>query len=110
MSEEKTLITQASRQPARFLGYDIVNQQNDSKHARNKRSANGRIGLRVPPDVIAKKSAPYLRQGKPIHRAERLHNSDYSIVMHYQQEYRGIVHYYPARLKMSRISTASTGP
>jgi hypothetical protein len=94
MSEEKTLITQASTQPARFLGYQIVNQQNDSKHTDKRRSANGRIGLRVPAEVIAKKSAPYLRNGKPFHRAERLQDSDYSIIMHYQQEYRGIVQYY----------------
>jgi group II intron reverse transcriptase/maturase len=94
MSEEKTLITQASRHPARFLGYEIVNQQNDSKHARKQRSANGKMGLRVPADVVAKKSAQYLRNGKPIHRPERLQDSDYSIVMQYQQEYRGIVQYY----------------
>src|SRR5262249_18386754 len=48
LSEGKTLITQASRHPARFLGYEIVNQQNDSKHTRKRRSANGRISLRVP--------------------------------------------------------------
>jgi hypothetical protein len=94
LSEEKTLITQASTQAARFLGYEIVNQQNDSKHARKRRSANGRIGLRVPSDVVEKKSALYLRNGKPIHRPERLQDSDYSIVMQYQQEYRGIVQYY----------------
>lgn len=94
MSEEKTLITQASRHPARFLGYEIVNQQNDSKHAGKKRSANGKIGLRVPTDVMKKKSAQYLRNGKPIHRPERLQETDYSIVMQYQQEYRGMVQYY----------------
>ena len=96
LSQDKTLITQASTEAARFLGYELVNQQNDSKHARKRRSANGRIGLRVPADVVAKKSAPYLHKGKnkPIHRAERLQDTDYSILTHYQQEYRGIVHYY----------------
>ena len=34
LSREKTLITQASTQAARFLGYEIVNQQNDSKQTR----------------------------------------------------------------------------
>jgi len=103
LSEEKTLITQASRHPARFLGYEIVNQQNDSKHTRKRRSANGRIGLRVPADVIAKKSAQYLRKGKPIHRTERLQDSDYSIVMQYQQEYRGIVQYYLLAQNVSHL-------
>src|SRR6266487_3876689 len=103
MSEEKTLITQASRQPARFLGYEIVNQQNDSKHARKRRSANGKIGLRVPTDVVAKKSAQYLRHGKPIHRPERLQDTDYSMVMQYQQEYRGMVQYYLLAQNVSHL-------
>lgn len=103
LSEEKTLITQASTQAARFLGYEIVNQHNDSKHTRKRRSANGRIGLRVPAEVIAKKSAPYLRNGKPIHRAERLQDSDYSIVMQYQQEYRGVVQYYLLAQNVSHL-------
>jgi len=103
LSEEKTLITQASRRPARFLGYEIVNQQNDSKHARRQRSANGKIGLRVLTDVVAKKSAEYLRENKPIHRPERLQDSDYSIVMQYQQEYRGIVEYYLLAKNVSHL-------
>lgn len=90
MSEEKTLIPQASTQAARFRGYEIGNPQNDSKHAKRRRSANGKMGLRVPTDVVTKKSAPYLRKGKPIHRPERLQDTDDSIVMPYQQEYRGI--------------------
>lgn len=103
MSEEKTLITQASTQAARFLGYEIVKQQNDSKHARKRRSANGRIGLRVPTEVVAKKSAQYLRNGKPIHRPERLQDTDYSIVMQYQQEYRGMVQYYLLAQNVSHL-------
>lgn len=94
LSEEKTLITQASTHPARFLGYHIVNQQNDSKHARKRRSANGKIALRVPPDVVEKKSARYVQNGKATHRPERMQDSDFSIVTQYQQEYRGIVQYY----------------
>lgn len=87
----------------------ITTLQKNAKRTKNMargtkgRSANGRIGLRVPPDVIAKKSAQYLRKGKPIHRAERLQNSDYSIVMHYQQEYRGIVQYYLLAQNVSHL-------
>jgi Reverse transcriptase (RNA-dependent DNA polymerase) len=47
MSQEKTLITHASSEKARFLNYHIVNQQNNTKHAKKRRSANGRIGLLV---------------------------------------------------------------
>jgi group II intron reverse transcriptase/maturase len=103
LSREKTLITQASTQAARFLGYEIVNQQNDSKQTRKQRSANGKIGLRVPGDVVEKKSAQYLRENKPIHRPERLQDSDYSIVMQYQQEYRGIVEYYLLAKNVSHL-------
>lgn len=94
MSEEKTLITQASTQPARFLNYHIMNQQNDAKHAKKRRSANGRIGLLVPPDVLESKCAPYLQGGKPSHRPAMLQDDDFTIIERYQQEYRGIVQYY----------------
>jgi Type II intron maturase len=58
------------------------------------RSANGAIALRVPPDVIKAKTAPYRRKGKPWHRP-RLQNLDaYDIVRIYGAEYRGIVNYY----------------
>jgi group II intron reverse transcriptase/maturase len=99
LSEEKTLITHATTQKARFLGYHISNQQANSKTTTNtnrikKRSVNGRIGLYVPPDVNEKKCAPYMKGGKPIHRPELQHESDFAIVSYYQQVYRGIVQYY----------------
>jgi group II intron reverse transcriptase/maturase len=99
LSDEKTLITHATTQKARFLGYHIDNQQANTKTTTNtnrikKRSVNGRIGLHVPPDVLEKKCSPYMRKGKPIHRAEMQHESDFAIVSYYQQVYRGIVQYY----------------
>jgi group II intron reverse transcriptase/maturase len=99
LSEEKTLITHATTQKARFLGYHISNQQANSKTTTNtnrikKRSVNGRIGLHVPPDVNEKKCAPYMKAGKPIHRPELQHESDFAIMSYYQQVYRGIVQYY----------------
>jgi group II intron reverse transcriptase/maturase len=103
LSETKTLITQASRQPARFLGYDIANQQNDGKHTRRQRSANGRIGLRVPPAVIERHCKRYMHAGKPERRPELLADSDYAIVARYQQEYRGIVQYYLLAQNVSHL-------
>ena len=94
MSQEKTLITHASSEKARFLNYHIVNQQNDAKHAKKRRSANGRIGLLVPPDVIESKCAFYQQAGKPIHRSPMLVDEDFTIIERYQQEYRGVVQYY----------------
>ena len=94
MSQEKTLITHASSEKARFLNYHIVNQQNNAKHAKKRRSANGRIGLLVPPDVVESKCALYQRAGRPIHRAPMLTDDDFTIIERYQQEYRGVVQYY----------------
>jgi group II intron reverse transcriptase/maturase len=97
LSEAKTLITHAKSEPARFLGYEIGASQNDTKQAaneRHQRSVNGRIELKAPPEVIRAKCRLYQKDGKPIHRAERTHESDYTIVASYQQEYRGLVTYY----------------
>lgn len=53
LSEEKTLITHATKERARFLGYDIVTQHADDKiDELGRRSVNGSIALRVPADVI----------------------------------------------------------
>jgi group II intron reverse transcriptase/maturase len=94
LSDEKTLITHARTEAARFLGYDIVSQHSDSKLTAGRRSINAQIGLRVPEDVLVKKCAQYTREGKPIHRPELLEDSDYGIIVQYQQEYRGFVQYY----------------
>jgi len=94
MSQEKTLITHASTEKARFLNYHIVNQQCDTKHTKKRRIANGRIGLLVPPDVVEGKCALYQQAGKPHHRPQLLENDDFTIINHYQQEYRGVVQYY----------------
>jgi group II intron reverse transcriptase/maturase len=95
LSNEKTLITQASRQGARFLGYEIVTQYCDEQLDRHgRRSINGSIGLRVPASVVERHRQRYLAKAKPIHRATLIHDTDYSIVVRYQQEYRGIVQYY----------------
>jgi hypothetical protein len=94
LSAEKTLITHAQTGRARFLGYDIVAQHSDTKITRGRRAVNGAIGLRVPPEVIRNKCAPYCKRGKPASRPQMLHDNDYTIVSKFQAEYRGIVQYY----------------
>lgn len=94
LSREKTLITHARTQRARFLGYEISVQHNNTQATSGGRSANGRIALRVPPDVIRAKCSPYRQHGKPWHRAELQNLHDYDIVRVYGAEYRGIVNYY----------------
>src|SRR2546426_3310033 len=80
LSEEKTLITHARTEAAKFLGYQIVIQHADDKlDRRGQRQVNETIGLRVPKEVIEQKCALYMRGGKPAQRAEMIGESDYSI-------------------------------
>ena len=95
LSKEKTLITHAVSQAAKFLGYELVNQQaNDQLDSNGNRNVNGRIGLRVPAKVIEQHCRAYMSNGKPAHRAELLRDADFTIVERYQAEFRGVVQYY----------------
>lgn len=95
LSQEKTLITHAHTDVARFLGYEIATQHENTKHDRlGHRSVNGRIVLRAPVTVLEKKCSIYMKRGKPIHRPELRNDDDYTIMSRYQSEYRGIVQYY----------------
>ncbi len=105
LSEEKTLITHAKTEAARFLGYEIVAQQgNDQLDQHGKRCINGVIGLRVPIDVINARCRLYMKRNKPIHRPALLFESDYTIVDRYQAEYRGVVQYYLLAYNVCRLS------
>lgn len=103
LSGTKTLITHGRSQPVRFLGYEIVVHQTDTKRTRRRRSINGQIGLKVPADVVKAKCKPYLKRGKPVHRPELLYHSDFSIVEQYQATYRGIVQYYHMAENVCRL-------
>jgi group II intron reverse transcriptase/maturase len=94
LSPDKTLITHARTRAARYLGYEITTQGSNSKIVRGQRAVNGKIGLRVPLDVIAAKRAPYRKHGKPWHRPGLQNLDDYDIVKTFAAEYRGIVQYY----------------
>jgi len=95
LSQTKTLITHARTERARFLGYEVhILQDNSHRGKDQRRSLNGKIGLRVPQDVLEENCRRYMRYGKPIHRTELTENSDFTILETYQAEYRGIVEYY----------------
>jgi group II intron reverse transcriptase/maturase len=104
LSEEKTLITHARSEAARFLGYEVTIIHDDARRTKRNtnnqgtvtmcRSINRKIGLRVPKDVIEAKCQRYMKDGKAVHRTELTEEGDYTIVMHYQMEYRGLVNYY----------------
>jgi group II intron reverse transcriptase/maturase len=94
LSDDKTLITHAASQPARFLGYDIVvRYANDKLDWRGQRQVNASIGLRLPQEVIAEHRARYERKGYPIHLV-RTQDSDFTIVAEYQAAFRGLAQYY----------------
>ena len=105
LSQDKTLISHARTQPARFLGYHIIVQHCDTRITYGRRSANGRIALRVPPDVIKAKIAPYRRRGKPWHRNRLQNLDDYDIARIYGAEYRGITGYYLLAQDVWRLGT-----
>jgi hypothetical protein len=104
LSQAKTLITRARSQPARFLGYDIIVQHRDTRRTRGQRTVNGKIALRVPPDVVRAQCARYRQRGKPWHRSRLQNLDDYDIVRIYGAEYRGAVNYYLLAQDVWRLS------
>jgi hypothetical protein len=103
LSEDKTLITQAVEDRARFLGYEIHVARNNNRITqyqptglakRKARSANGRIMLSVPREVTSQYKRRCSQNGKSFHRTALLNNSDYEIVMTYNMEFQGLVNYY----------------
>ncbi len=101
LSPDKTLITHARTQRARFLGYEISVASSDRRtrrpsgtDRRNRRSLNGTVVLHAPAAVVKAKSAPYLSRGKPACRNPMVNDADYNIVARFGAEYRGIVQYY----------------
>jgi group II intron reverse transcriptase/maturase len=103
LNQQKTLITHARSQPARFLGYHVRVQHCNTKLARGQRSANGGIALRVPPDVIRAQCSRYRKHGKPWYRSRLQNLDDYDIVRTYGAEYRGVINYYLLAQDVSRL-------
>ena len=103
LSPGKTLITHARTRAARYLGYEIIIWHADSQITAGRRAVNGKIGLRVPRDVIAAKCVPYRRHGKPWHRSAMQNLDDFDIVRIYGAEYRGIVQYYLLAADVARL-------
>jgi group II intron reverse transcriptase/maturase len=94
LSADKTLITHARSQAARYLGYEITAHHDHRKGARGRRWTDGFIKLSVPGTVIKAKMAPYMRRGKPAHRSDLINQDDHTIVATFGAQYRGLVQYY----------------
>ena len=101
LSEEKTRVTHATNDRARFLNYEIYIGRDNSKLTNNKknakwigRSLNGKIVLSVPQDVASEWQTRFTRNGKTMHRPYLLYGSDYEIILTYGLEFQGLVNYY----------------
>ena len=110
LNQQKTLITHARSQPARFLGYHVRVQHSDTKFTRGRREVNGKVALRVPPDVIKAQCALYRQHGKPWHRPRLQNLDDYDIVRIYGAEYRGVANYYLLAQDVWRLAPSNGTP
>jgi hypothetical protein len=104
LSGEKTLITHARTQAAKFLGYEVTVAHDDRRVTGGRRRLNGTVQLRVPKTVIKAKCAPYLQRGKPASRPALKDRDDLAIIGTYGAEYRGIVQYYLLAVDVWRLS------
>jgi hypothetical protein len=99
LSEEKTLVTHGRTGSARFLGYDLAVNHDDTRLTRQRngkvmRIISSGIGLKAPRDVVTAKVRRYTEHGKAVPRFELLNNDPSTIVAGYEREYRGFVQYY----------------
>jgi hypothetical protein len=102
MSEEKTLITHARTEKARFLGYDISIMHENNQMASGKnfarryraRSINGGLLLSVPWEKIEAKCRDFMKGDHIRKRLDQMVNDDFSIVAWYGIVFRGVAEYF----------------
>lgn len=110
LSEEKTLITNAVKDRARFLGYDLHIAQANTRMTRKtsqahpkRRAINGRPIFNVPKEVVKEWSNRFTKNGKTVHRPYLLECSDYEITQTYGLEFQGLVNYYALAHDVSKL-------
>lgn len=102
MSEEKTFITHARTQTARFLGFEVgISSDNIRKisavtngRRHKRRSGQAVPRLYVPREVVTEWTRKYSKNGKPVRLTARLEMSDLEIINQYGSEVRGLANYY----------------
>lgn len=100
LSEEKTLITHAQTEKARFLGYAVsIYQANDKLTQRlnsktKGRSINGGVRLGVPYGLTDEKAKRYQENGKVVSERWLLEYSDAHIIDVFPSRFRGVAEYY----------------
>lgn len=98
LSDEKTLITHATKDRAKFLGYEVGAMQSESRP-----EVNGYIELRISEAKLTEIENRYKRGSKAHHRAELTQDSDFDIVAKYGAELRGLVQYYKLARNIRRL-------
>jgi len=106
LSVEKTFVTHATNDRAKFLGYEITTDWNDNHLSGGGRNSNGVIRLLMPRAVVDKWKAEYSKAGVVVHRPEILADDDFTIVSRYQAVLRGLYNYYCMASNVSRRMSA----
>jgi hypothetical protein len=103
LSEEKTLITHAVDEKAKFLGHEItVTREATCVSDNGRRATNGCIALLVPRLVVRKYMNSYSKKGKVVHRPDWLADTDYTIVQRYQAVLKGLYNFYCMATNVSK--------
>jgi hypothetical protein len=100
-SEEKTRITNAKEERAKFLGFEIGTSRDGRKsyakangRSYRRRSTQGTITLQVPQKTATSYVETYSKAGKPFLKFSLTNASDFEIIRHYGEVWRGLVNYY----------------
>ena len=108
LSEEKTLITNANKEKALFLGTQIYRSrhQSFSRSLKFTKRLGREIRLMAPIERITKKlkEAGFLDKGVSVPRFLWMHNSKDQIIALYNSVYRGFMNYYSFAHNFGKIS------
>lgn len=107
LNVEKTLITNISKDKARFLGFEITKAVDNNKITKTiagvkRRAVNETIQLLVPSDVINKKIRMFSENEKPCSYKPRLRQPIYNTITEYNSEIRGLYNYYCIATNVSK--------
>lgn len=105
ISKSKSKITHAKTETAQFLGYGISVYGNiDSKITGKRRSANGRITLKLPNKICERKAREWEKDSKPKIDGNALAYSVEEAIASYQVRFRGLANYYQYAVDFHELS------
>lgn len=110
LSTEKTFITHANDEKAKFLGHELTVSRSETCISRRirygkvekVRATNGKIALLMPAAVARRYHKMYSKEGTIIARPELLADTEYTIIQRYQSVLRGIYNFYCMTTNVSR--------